>query len=100
MFPHLLGHHQVSVSVKVLNLHPIWIHIMGCLFVLYNIALVTRHSGLCKDIHVTGRGGLYGCERSRLPHFLAVDSQMAVRLSALRVGRPLAPRKIPGTYFS
>jgi hypothetical protein len=24
---------------------------------------------------------------------------MAVRLSALRAGRPLAPRKIPGTHF-
>jgi hypothetical protein len=23
-----------------------------------------------KDIHVTGRGGPYGCETSRLPHFL------------------------------
>jgi hypothetical protein len=24
----------------------------------------------CKDIPVTGRGGPYGCERSRLPHYL------------------------------
>jgi hypothetical protein len=31
MFRPLLGHHQVSVSVKMLNLYPIWIHIMGCL---------------------------------------------------------------------
>jgi hypothetical protein len=32
MFRLLLGHHQVSVSIKVLNLDPIWIHIMGYLY--------------------------------------------------------------------
>jgi hypothetical protein len=26
-------HHQVSISVKVLSLHPVWIHIMGCLYI-------------------------------------------------------------------
>jgi hypothetical protein len=31
MFRPLLIHYQVSVSVKVMNLCPIWIHIMGCL---------------------------------------------------------------------
>jgi hypothetical protein len=29
-----------------------------------------------------------------------IGSQMSVRLSALRAGRPLTPRKIPGTHFS
>jgi hypothetical protein len=39
---------------------------------------------------VTGHGGPSGCETSRLPHFLyTVGSQLAVRLSALRAGRPL-----------
>jgi hypothetical protein len=38
-------------------------------------------------------------ETSRLPHFLTVSSQMAVRLSVLRAGCPLPPRKIPGTHF-
>jgi hypothetical protein len=41
---------------------------------------------------VTGREGPQGCETSRLPHF--IDSrltQMAVRMSALRAGRPLPP---------
>jgi hypothetical protein len=28
-----------------------------------------------------------------------LGSQMAVRLSALRAGRPLPPKKIPGTHF-
>jgi hypothetical protein len=31
MFRSLLGPRQVSVSIKVLNLYPIWIHTMGCL---------------------------------------------------------------------
>jgi hypothetical protein len=34
MFRPLLGHHQVLFSVKVLNLYPIWIHIMGSLYTL------------------------------------------------------------------
>jgi hypothetical protein len=38
--------------------------------------------------------------RRRASHiFYTIDSQMAVRLSALRTGRTFAPRKIPGTYF-
>jgi hypothetical protein len=31
--------------------------------------------------------------------FQTIGSQMAVRLSALRAGRFLPPRKIPGTHF-
>jgi hypothetical protein len=31
--------------------------------------------------------------------FQTIGSQMAMRLSALRAGRPLPPRKIPGTDF-
>jgi hypothetical protein len=31
--------------------------------------------------------------------FYTIGSQTAVRLSALRAGRPLPPRKIPGTHF-
>jgi hypothetical protein len=31
MFRPLLCYHQVSVSVTVLNLYPIWINILGCL---------------------------------------------------------------------
>jgi hypothetical protein len=51
-----------------------------------------------KAIPVTGREGPWCCETSRLPHFLyTIGSQTAVRLSA--GGRPLPPRKIPGTNF-
>jgi hypothetical protein len=32
MFRLLLCHHQVSVSVKALNLYPMWICIVGCLY--------------------------------------------------------------------
>jgi hypothetical protein len=32
MFRALLGHHQVSVSVKVLYLYSVWIHIMFCVY--------------------------------------------------------------------
>jgi hypothetical protein len=46
-----------------------------------------------KAIVVTGREDPYGWETSRLPYFVqTVGSQMAVRLSALRVGRPLPHR--------
>jgi hypothetical protein len=38
--------------------------------------------------------------RDRVPHmFYTIGSQMAVRLSPLRAGRPFTPRKIPGTHF-
>jgi hypothetical protein len=42
MFRPLLGHQQVSVSVKVLNLYPIWTHIMSCL--LNSVVLVRKRT--------------------------------------------------------
>jgi hypothetical protein len=45
---------------------------------------------LSKAIPLTGHGGPWGCDTSRWGE---------VRLSALRAGRPLPPRKIPGTHF-
>jgi hypothetical protein len=50
--------------------------------------------GICQDkakaIPITTHEGPQGCETSRLPHFL--DNRLtAVRLSALRAGRPLPP---------
>jgi hypothetical protein len=55
---------------------------------------------LSKAVPVTGRGGPYGCETSRLPHFL--DNQLTDGgevVSLTRPGRPLLPRKIPRTHF-
>jgi hypothetical protein len=52
-----------------------------------------------KAIPVTGRGGLYGSEISRLPHFLdnrLTDGGEVVSLTLLP---PFTTRKIPGTHF-
>jgi hypothetical protein len=46
-------------------------------------------------IPVTGRGGLYSCEMSRIAHCLAIGSQMA----ALRAGLVLTPRKMSDPHF-
>jgi hypothetical protein len=48
-----------------------------------------------KAIPVTGRGGPQGYETSRLPHFLENRLTDLVRLSALRVRRPLALEEDP-----
>jgi hypothetical protein len=52
-----------------------------------------------KSIPVTGRGGPYGCEMLRLPHFLdnrLTDDGEVVSLTR----RPtFTTRNIPGTYF-
>jgi hypothetical protein len=45
--------------------------------------------GKGKAIPVTGRGGPYGCETSRLPHFL--DNRLTDGGDALCAGRPLPP---------
>jgi hypothetical protein len=51
-----------------------------------------------KDVPVTGRGGPYGCETSRFPHFL--DNRLTGGGEAVSLTRrPLPPRKIPGTHF-
>jgi hypothetical protein len=52
-----------------------------------------------KAIPVTGRGGPYGCERSRLSHFLDIwltDDRVIVSLTHWP---PFTPRKILGTPF-
>jgi hypothetical protein len=53
-----------------------------------------------KAIPVTVREGPYGCETSRIPHFLnnrLTDGSEAVSLT--RRPAALYPRKIPGTHF-
>jgi hypothetical protein len=42
-----------------------------------------------RAIHVTGRGGPYDCETSRLPHFL--DNRLTDRGEASRAARPSPP---------
>jgi hypothetical protein len=52
-----------------------------------------------KGIPVTGRGGPYGCETSRLPHFL--DSRLTDSGEAVSLTRrpPFILRKIPSTHL-
>jgi hypothetical protein len=52
-----------------------------------------------KAIPVTGREGPYGCEMSKLPHFL--DSQLTDGGEVVSPARqpPFTPRKVPGTHF-
>jgi hypothetical protein len=50
------------------------------------------------SIPVTGCGGPYGCEMSRLPHFL--DNRLTDgEVVSLMHWPPFTPRKIPGTHF-
>jgi hypothetical protein len=48
---------------------------------------------MIKAIPVTGHEGPESCQTSRLPNFQTIGSQMAVKLLALRAGRPLTPRR-------
>jgi hypothetical protein len=52
-----------------------------------------------KGVHVTGRGGPWGCETSRISHFL--DSRLTEGGEDVSLIRraPFTPRKIPGTHF-
>jgi hypothetical protein len=51
-----------------------------------------------KAIPVTGRGGPYGCETLRLPHFL--DNRLTDGGEVSLTRRPLfTPRNFPGTHF-
>jgi hypothetical protein len=52
-----------------------------------------------KAILATGRGGPYGCDMSRLPHFL--DNRLTDGDEVVSLTRWLSftPRKIPGTHF-
>jgi hypothetical protein len=57
------------------------------------------HTHKWKTIRVTGRGGPYGCETSRLSHFL--DNRLTVGGEVVNLTRRpvFTPRKIPGTHF-
>jgi hypothetical protein len=52
-----------------------------------------------KALPVTGREGSYGCETSRLPHFL--DNRLTDGGEVVSPTRqlPFTPRKIPGSRF-
>jgi hypothetical protein len=50
-----------------------------------------------KSTHVTGRGGPYGCETSRIQHCL--DSRLIDGAEVVSPDLALSPRKIPSTHF-
>jgi hypothetical protein len=52
-----------------------------------------------KAILVTGHEGPYGCEISRLPHFLDKRLTDGGEVFSLTCRLPFTPRKIPGTHF-
>jgi hypothetical protein len=52
-----------------------------------------------KAIPVTGRGGAFGCETSRLPHFLDNRPTDDGEIGSLTRRPSFTPRKIPGTHF-
>jgi hypothetical protein len=52
-----------------------------------------------KAIPVRDRGGPYGCETSRLPHFLDNRFTDGGEVVSLMHRPPFTPRKTPGTHF-
>jgi hypothetical protein len=55
--------------------------------------------GTGKAIPITGRGGPYGYERSKLPHFLDNRLRDGGKVVSLTRRPYFTPRKIPGTHF-
>jgi hypothetical protein len=58
-----------------------------------------RQQKKSKAIPVTGRGGPWGCETSKLRHF--VDNRLTDGGEVVSHTRrpPFTPRKVPGTHF-
>jgi hypothetical protein len=52
-----------------------------------------------KAILVTGRGGPYGCDKSRLPHFLDIRLTDSGEVASLTLRHGFTSRMIPGTHF-
>jgi hypothetical protein len=53
-----------------------------------------------KAIPVTERGGPYGCETSRIPHFLDIRLTDGGEVVSFTRRLPFTPTKIPRTHFS
>jgi hypothetical protein len=52
-----------------------------------------------KGIPVTGRGGPWGCEMLRFPHFLDNRLINGGEVVSLTRRPPFTPRNVPGTHF-
>jgi hypothetical protein len=80
-------------------LSPYHIHILLLFFLWFSPSLCFILLLKGKAIPVTGREGLWGCETSRLPHFLDNRLTDGDKVVSLTRRPPFTPRKIPGTHF-
>jgi hypothetical protein len=93
----LIDHHQMASKYNKFSVIKLQVNVQTNLYktdALYNHKLITTLS-MQRTVEA------HRIVRRRGSHiFLTTGSQMAMRFSALRAGRLLAPKKIPGTYFS
>jgi hypothetical protein len=65
-----------------------------------NYSYIKQHVNVQgKAIPVTGRGGPYGCETSRLPKFLDNRLTDGGEVASLMRRPTFTPRNIPGSHF-
>jgi hypothetical protein len=69
------------------------------LLLLLLLLLYYSKGNKCKVIPVTGRESPWGCETSKLPHFLDSRVTDGGKLVSLMRRPPFTPRKIAGTHF-
>jgi hypothetical protein len=79
--------------------HGVHIHIASVLGLCRRIALADTTVKKRKAIPVTGSGGPYDCETSRLSHFLDNGLTDGSEVVSLTRRSPFTPRNIPGTHF-
>jgi hypothetical protein len=61
--------------------------------------MLPNFSRVKKKLPVTGREGPWGCETSRLPHFLGSRLTDGGEVVSLTRRPPFTPRKISGAHF-
>jgi hypothetical protein len=104
MLPWYLCWMQLATCAKYLSIFVVWSglwlyfnwEIAPILILLHEISLCKKKS---KAIPVTGHGGPWGCETSRLPRFLDARLTDDGKVVSLTRRSPFTPRKIPGTHF-
>jgi hypothetical protein len=68
-----------------------------CCVTTSNVLVALKKLG--KTVPITGREGPWGCEMSRLPHFLDNRLTDGGEVVSLTRQLPFTPRKIPGTHL-
>jgi hypothetical protein len=64
-----------------------------------NFSADINESQESKDIPISDRRGLYGCETSMIPHFIDNRFRDGGEVVILKRRQRFLPRKIPGTHF-